>query len=49
VPGRRVLALADDLLHLLPHGIQADPQGLQRLRPGAFALADEAEQDVLGA
>ena len=49
VPGRRVLALADDLLDLLPQGIQADPQRLQRLRPDAVALADEAEQDVLGA
>ena len=41
-------ALADDLLDLVPHGIQADPQRLQRLRPDTFALADEAEQDVLG-
>src|SRR5215475_4282908 len=26
VPGRRLLPLADDLLYLLPHSLQADPQ-----------------------
>src|ERR1043165_8991771 len=31
VPRRRLLALADDLLDLLPHGVQADPQRLKRL------------------
>ena len=49
VPGRRLLALADDLLDLLPHRVQADPQRLQRLGRDTFALVDEAEQDVLGA
>jgi hypothetical protein len=49
VPGRRLLALADDLLDLLPHGVKADPQRLQRLGRYPFALVDEAEQDVLGA
>ena len=49
VPGRRLLALADDLLDLLPHGIQADPQRLERLGRYTFALMDEAKQDVLGA
>src|SRR5581483_9363476 len=40
---------ADDLLHLLPHGIQADFERLLRLGRDTLALADEAEQDVLGA
>jgi predicted metal-dependent phosphoesterase TrpH len=49
VPGRRLLAPADDLLDLLPHGVQADAQRLQRLGRHPLALVDEAEQDVLGA
>ena len=49
VPGRGLLALADDLLDLLPDRVQADPQRLQRLGRDTFALVDEAEQDVLGA
>src|SRR2546429_2942619 len=49
MPGRRLLALADDLLDLLPPGVQADAQRLQRLGRYTFALVDEAEQDVLGA
>jgi len=42
------LALADDLHDLLPHRFQADPQRLQGLGRDAFALVDQAEQDVLG-
>ena len=50
LPGRRrLLALADDLLHLLPHAIQADPQRFQSLRRDTLTLADQAEQEVLGA
>ena len=49
VPGRRLLALADDLLDLLPNRVQADAERLQRLGRDTFALMDEAEQDVLGA
>src|SRR5690348_14187741 len=49
MPGRRLLALADDLLDLLPHRVQAGAQRLQRLGRYTFALMDEAEQDVLGA
>src|ERR1051326_5885663 len=49
MPGRRLLALADDLLDLLPDRVQADPQRLQRLGRYTFTLMDEAEQDVLGA
>jgi hypothetical protein len=48
VPARRLLALADDLLDLCPHGLQRDPEALQRLCGDAFPLVDEAEQDVLG-
>ena len=44
-----MLALADDLLDLLAHGLLADAERLQRLGRDAFALVDEAEQDVLGA
>jgi len=49
MPGRGLLPLADDLLHLLAHRLQADPQRLKRLGRFALALMDEAEQDVLGA
>ena len=49
VPGRRLLALADDLLNLLAHRLQADPQRLQCLGRDTFTLVDEAEQDMLGA
>ena len=49
MPGRRLLALADDLLDLLPDRVQADPQRLQRLGPYTLTLTDEAEQEVLGA
>ena len=48
VTARGLLALADDLLDLLADGVQRDAQGLQRLGRDAFALVDEAEQDVLG-
>src|SRR5690606_18940391 len=49
VPGRRRAALADDLLDLLPHRLEADAQRLERLRGDPLALVDEAEEDVLGA
>src|SRR6202042_3551489 len=49
MPGRGLLALADDLLHLLAHRLQADPERLQCLRRDALALMAEAEQDVLSA
>ena len=48
VPGRRRAALADDLLDLGANRLQADPEGLEGLGGDAFALVDEAEQDVLG-
>ena len=49
MPGRRLLPPADDLLDLLPHRFQADPQRLKGLGRHALALMDEAKQDVLGA
>ncbi len=49
VPGRGLLALADDLLNLLPHRFQADAQRLQSLGRHALALVDQPQQDVLGA
>ena len=49
VPGRRLLALADDLLDLLADGLERDAERLERLGGDALALVDQAEQDVLGA
>ena len=49
VPGRRRAALADDLLDLAAHGLERDAEALERLGGDAFALVDQAEQDVLGA
>src|SRR5262249_31846611 len=46
---RSLLPLADDLLHLLAHTLQGDPQALQSLGGHALTLMNEAEQDVLGA
>ena len=48
VSGRCLLAPADDLLHLLAHRLQADPQRLRGVGRHAPALVKEAEQDVLG-
>ena len=51
MPGGCLLALADDLPDLPAHGLLADTERLQGLggHALALALADEAEQDVLGA
>ena len=49
VAGRRRAALADDLLDLVADRLERDAQRLERLRRDAFALVDQAEQDVLGA
>ena len=49
VPGRGLLALADDLLDLAADALQRDAQRLQRLGGDAFALVDQTQQDVLGA
>ena len=48
-PGRLLLALADDVLHLLAHGVERDAERLEGLGGDALALVDETEQDVLGA
>ena len=49
VPGGFLLALAGDLPDVLADRLQADPQRLKGLGGDALALADQAEQDVLGA
>ena len=49
VPGRLLLTLADDVLHLLAHGVERDAERLQSLGGHAFTLVDETQQDVLGA
>ena len=49
MPGRCLLALAGDLPDVLADRLQADPQRLKGLGGDALALADQAEQDVLGA
>ena len=49
VTGRGLLALADDLLHLLADALQRDAEGLERLGSDALTLVDQAQEDVLGA
>ena len=44
----RLPAVTDDLLHLGAHGLERDSERLEGLGGDAFALVDEAEQDVLG-
>src|SRR5262249_59457291 len=45
--GRGLLALADNFLDLLAHGLQADAERLECLSSDALALVDEAKQYVL--
>jgi len=49
VPAGGLLALADDLLDLAADSLERDPERLEGLGGDAFALVDEAEQNVLGA
>ena len=49
VTGRGLLALTDDLLHLLADTLQRDAEGLERLGGDALTLVDQAQEDVLGA
>ena len=49
VPGGGLLALADDVAHLLAHGIEGTPEGFERLGADSLVLVDQTEQDVLGA
>ena len=49
LPARHLVALADDARHLGPHLLDGDVEGLEHPRGQAFLLAEEAEQDVLGA
>jgi len=48
VPAGGLLALADDLLDLLPDALEGNAKRLQRLRCNTLALVDQAQQDVLG-
>src|SRR5215475_14355889 len=41
MPGRSLLALSDDLLDLLPHGLEADTKRFKCLSSDALALVDE--------
>ena len=49
VAGRGLLALADDLLHLLADALERDAEGLECLGGDALTLVDQAQEDVLGA
>ena len=46
---RRGAGHADRLFHLLAHGLEGDPQGLEGLGGDALALVDQPEENVLGA
>src|SRR5258706_426401 len=48
-PRRRALAPAEELGDLLADPVQGEAQRRQRLGGHALALAEQAEQDVLGA
>ncbi len=49
VPGRGLLALTDDLLHLLADRLERNPEALQGLSGDTLTLVDQAQEDVLGA
>ena len=49
MPRRRLLALADNRLHLLAYRGQADPQRLQSPGRHALALMDQTQQEMLSA
>ena len=44
MPGRRLLALADDLLDLAPHALKRNAQRLQRLGGYTFTLMNEPKR-----
>ncbi len=46
--GGLLLALTDDVLHLLTHGVERDVERLECLGGNTLTLVDEAQQDVLG-
>ena len=48
VTGGGLLALPDDLLHLLADALEGDAEALEGLARDALALVDQPEQDVLG-
>jgi hypothetical protein len=47
--GRRTARLAEDVDDLVPHLVQVDAQALEHAGGDALALADQAEEEVLGA
>lgn len=49
VAGRGLLALTDDLLHLLADRLERNPEALQGLSGDTLTLVDQAQEDVLGA
>ena len=49
VPGRGLLPLPDDLLHLLADRLERNPEALQGLSGDTLTLVDKAQKDVLGA
>ena len=48
-PGRDLVALADDARHLGAHLLDRDVEALEHARGETLLLAQQAEQDVLGA
>ncbi len=49
VTGGRLLAVTDDLLNLLTHRVEGDPERFEGLRGDALTFVDEAQQDVFRA
>ncbi|CAB4701682.1 unannotated protein [freshwater metagenome] len=49
MPTRCLLALSDDFFNLLAYRLQGDTQAFEGFGCDAFALVDQAEQNVLGA
>lgn len=49
VTGGGLVALADDVAHLLARGLEGHPEGLEGLGADALVLMDETQEDVLGA
>ena len=47
VARRGLLALPDDLLHLLADRLERNPEALQGLRSDTLTLVDQAQEDVL--
>ena len=48
VAGRGLLALADDLLHLLAYAVERNAQGLKSFGGNALTFMDQTQEDVFG-